>query len=44
LTPELISGKDNYKKAMVHSLLHLLGYDHNTEKEDQEMQKIEQTF
>jgi len=44
LTPELILGKDNYKKVTVHSLLHLLGYDHNTKKEEQEMQKIEQTF
>lgn len=44
LTPELISGKSDYKKTMVHSLLHLLGYDHSNENEDQEMQKIEKTF
>jgi len=44
LTPELILGKENYKKMVVHSLLHLLGYDHENEKDFKKMQKLEQTL
>jgi len=44
ITPELVRGKGHYKKILVHSLLHLLGYDHNTDKDSKKMEKIEQTF
>ncbi len=44
LTPKVIKGKEEYRKMTIHSLLHLLGYDHETKKDEQEMQRIEQTL
>lgn len=44
VTPELVKGKIHYKKILVHSLLHLLGYDHKNDKDSKKMEEIEQTF
>jgi len=39
LTPELLKTTKDYKNAFIHSLLHLLGYNHNTQANYKKMQK-----
>ncbi len=44
LTPELLQTSQDYKTALIHSLLHLLGYNHNTQANYKKMQKWEKSF